>query len=226
MTGEPVHHKRSTELVISFLLTGGSGLLLALAHIFPELWFLSLFALVPFLWHVERVDLTGAVLLGFLMAICYVFGANADELLTDSKTFVLRLILVGSAFAVFGVATNLTRRSPTLSSGLIVLLWFPVQYALIRYAGLGQVFSVSDSGSNMLVSVCSVLGVVAVALAITLVNLIAYQFIKSIVEKIGPRVRRPTDAGVRFRSLHEHALYEAARYCFPDRRAPPVAFAI
>ena len=62
------HSDRSLRLLNHFLFAGGSALILSIAHIYPEYWFVSLFALVPFLWRVTRANLPDSILLGIILA--------------------------------------------------------------------------------------------------------------------------------------------------------------
>jgi hypothetical protein len=43
---------KGIRLLESFLCAGTSALLISVAHLYPEYWFVSLFALIPFLWRV------------------------------------------------------------------------------------------------------------------------------------------------------------------------------
>ena len=47
------------DYLVDFIYGGSSALLLSLAHIFGDLWFISFFALVPFLWRIFQINSWG-----------------------------------------------------------------------------------------------------------------------------------------------------------------------
>jgi hypothetical protein len=54
-----------------FLFTGSSALLLSIISVYPDLWFLSLFVLIPFLWRAIAVTLLESVRLAVIVATAY-----------------------------------------------------------------------------------------------------------------------------------------------------------
>jgi hypothetical protein len=59
----------------NFLFAGSSACLLVVANLFPHYWYLSFFALTPFLWRIIRLDALGALQLGlFLVSVSFPSG--------------------------------------------------------------------------------------------------------------------------------------------------------
>ena len=164
------HKEHNEDLSVSFLCAAGSAILLSFTHVFGELWFVSFFALVPFLWRLRHVNLRGAIWLGMMLATFFVCATSVSDLILAPKIFLLKLFSLNIAFALFGLLINSARKRLGFDPLFVALLWFPMEYLLIRYAGLETVFSVSNSGSSLIIGFCSLFGILAASLAIVLGN--------------------------------------------------------
>ncbi len=81
MDADPKHNDITLNLLVHFICAGTSALILSIAHIHPEYRLISLFALLPFLWRLNRANLLGSILLGVILAVCYIFVAFTGEAL-------------------------------------------------------------------------------------------------------------------------------------------------
>jgi len=217
-TGYKEHNE---ELSVSFLCAAGSAILLAFAHVHPELWFISLFALVPFLWRLNRVSLKGAISLGVILATTYVFATSTADLLFAPKTFLFKLFALNVAFALFGLAINRVKRLLGFDPLFIALLWFPMQYVLIRYAHLGAIFFVSTGGSSLLIGFCSLFGVLLGSLVVVLGNSLMLLLVRYIGQCIFSNKKSVTTSDKEYYPPLDEVILKQRWYCFPDVRAPP-----
>lgn len=80
---------QTLQFLEDFLYAGSSALILSLAHIYPAYWYVSLFALLPFLWRLTRANLSESVVLGIILAGCYAFLVFIGEILVSPWTFFL-----------------------------------------------------------------------------------------------------------------------------------------
>jgi hypothetical protein len=78
----------------NFLYAGSSAFFLLVANLFPNYWYLSFFALIPFIWRIIRLDALGALQLGLLFG----FSFFSIYKLPDALTIALGTVL----FALFG----------------------------------------------------------------------------------------------------------------------------
>jgi hypothetical protein len=106
------HQKVGIRFLEVFLCSGSSALLLSSSKLYPEFWFFSLIALIPFLWRIKKASLAGAAVSGIVLGGCYAFAVFADEALFDPWTFLYKLFFLSLIFAIFGIAINRINKSP------------------------------------------------------------------------------------------------------------------
>jgi len=214
----------SADLSTSFLAAAGSAILLSFARVYPVLWFISLFALVPFLWQLCHVSLRGAALLGAMLATFFVCATSVSDLVFAPKIFLFKLLTLNVAFAVFVVTINRVRKALGFNPLFIALLWFPIEYVLIHYAHLGTIFSTSNSGSSLVIGFCSLFGILLGSLAIVLSN----SLLLLILRYVGQWILYHKHKGSLTESDNERyyvfneVIFEKCWFCFPDVRAPPL----
>ncbi len=204
-----------------FLCAGTSALILSIAHIHPEYWFLSLFALVPLLWRLNRTTLAGSILLGMILACCYAFVTFIGEALVAPGNFFLNLLLLSLVFSIFGIAVNRIKKYIGFSPVFIAALWVPLEYFLIKYPGMGGVLSFPTADSSGLIRFASLFGLLMVSFFIVLINSALFMLLEY-VSQIGFSIER-----LRFPYKKiSFPLFESIRTTkrwdyLPNLRAPP-----
>ena len=214
-----IYKDQNSDLTVDVLCAVGSAILLSFTRVHPEFWFISLFALVPFLWRLRHISLRGAAALGMMLATFFVFLTSGGELLIAPKIFLLKLFSLNLAFALFGLAVHWTKKTLRFELLLVPLLWLPMEYALIRYAGLGSLFSVS--GPTLLEGFPLLFGALLTSFIIILINSLTLMFLEYVKEKILNRKRLPTARDNKFCLLFNEIILERSWYNFPDIRSPP-----
>ena len=144
--------------------------MISLAHLYPQCWFLALFALVPFFWRVIRTSLRGAIVAGTMLAVCYTLAVYPIRLYTDPGSVGLTLLALCAAFVAFAVTVNRLRTYLGFNAVLAAVLWLPMEYFLTHYAGLGNFFTVVATESAPLLRIGSLFGLLMVAFLVVLVN--------------------------------------------------------
>ena len=211
----------NADLSLSFLCAAGSAILLSFAHVFGELWFISLFALVPFLWRLCHVNLRGAVSLGMMLATFFVCATSVSDLIFAPKIFLLKLLSLNIAFALFALAIHRARKAFGFDPLFIALLWFPMEYVLIHYAHLGTIFSISNSGSSLMIGFCSLFGILLGSLVIVLGNPLLLLILRYVGQWILSCKQSVTGCDNKSYPLLDEVILERRWYYFPDVRAPP-----
>ncbi len=207
-----------------FLPAGISALLLSIAHFQPLLWFISLFALVPYLWKLKRIDLQGSIILGATFAICFSFVAFIDELLLSPAAFGFKVLVLIIIFSVFGIAVSRTSKHICCYPIFIAALWIPLEYFLIHYAGIEEIFNSRSIGPNWLIRMGSLFGLLTISFIIMLIN----SAILLLIER-ARRIRFSviglifSNTGILFRRFENIGLTKR-RYYLPNLRAPPRFF--
>lgn len=217
------HKNHNDELSVSFLAAASSAILLSFAHVFGELWFISLFALVPFLWRLCYVNLRGAVSLGMMLATFFVFATSVSELILAPKIFLLKLLVLNAVFAIFSLVVSRAKKYLGFDPLFIALLWFPMEYVLIHYAHLGTIFSISNSSSSLIIGFCSLFGILLGSLVIILGNSLILLIVRYLGQWILSREKPLTDSEKRTYSPLDEVILEGRWHYFPDVRAPPLS---
>lgn len=221
MDPKPVIKDRTLQFLESFLCAGSSALLLSLAHLHPGYWFVSLFALLPFLWRLNKTGLSGSLVLGMILAGSYACVVSTGEILLSPWSFLVRLLLLISVFSIFAVTVNGLRRRIGFNPIFVAALWLPFEYVLTRYSGLGSIFAFSDCNSGFLIAFGSLFGFLSVSFGIVLIN----SAILMLVEYVGEKVpARGACGGVKVKTIRtSFKKITIVRGCYhlPELRAPP-----
>ncbi|HWR81717.1 MAG TPA: hypothetical protein VN285_00285 [Candidatus Deferrimicrobium sp.] len=220
---------RVVRLSVSFLCAGSSALLVALAHLHPRLWWLSLFALVPFLWRAVNVKLVEAAALGALLAVAYGFVAFPPESLAHPLASLLKLGGLSVLFAVYGAGVNLIGRRIGLNAIFIAALWLPLEYALSHYTGLQNFLTFTSSpavwqDASLLVRIASLFGVLMISFVVVLVNMLLLLVLRSVIHALRSREALVFKNARNFISIFTEPIFKRGWHYFPDRRAPPIAY--
>ena len=207
--------------VESFLCAGSSALLISVAHVFPELWFFSLFALVPFLWRAIRGNLLESVVLGGMLAVSYAFVAFRIESWTSLGNHLVALASLIFLFAIYSAIVNRISKHLGFNTIFIAALWLPLEYTMSHWVNPVCLFSVSPDASNLVLRFGSLFGLMMVSFVIVLVNALILISVGCIAQALhsrdGHTIPDHNHAFVPFGELY----LERNWYSFPDVRAPP-----
>ncbi len=210
------------RLLESFLCAGSSALLISVAHLYPELWFVSLFALIPFLWRAIRVSLFESIILGGLLAASYCFVSFRLESWATPGAFLFTLVGLIALFALYGTVVNRIKKYIGFNVIFIAVLWLPLEYALSNYTGLESLFASSPDKTGLPIRIGSLFGMLMISFVIVLVNSLILIILRQVAQVLFshgtlsiPDDKRPYP---RFKEI----ILERRWYYFPDVRAPPV----
>jgi apolipoprotein N-acyltransferase len=216
------HNDIRSKLMAHFICAGTSALILSIAHVHPEYWFLSLFALVPLLWRLNRTTLAGSILLGVILACLYAFVTFIGEAAVAPGSFLLNLLLLSLVFSTFGIVVNGVRKYIGFSPIFVAATWVPLEYFLIKYPGMGGILTFPTADSSELIRFASLFGILMISFFIMLVNSIILMLIEyaSRIRFSNVRLRFPN-------TIKSFPLFESIRSTkrweyFPNLRAPPV----
>lgn len=210
------------RLLESFLCAGSSALLISIAHLHPEFWFISLFALIPFLWRAIRVSFFESIVLGGLLAISYCFVAFRWEPGAASGALLFKLAGLIVLFALYGIAVNRIKKHIGFNAILIAASWLPLEYALSHYAGLGNLFTLATTDSSLVYRIGSLFGILTISFVIVLINSLILIILRQVVHAL------LSGDGLSFKEnkvvypLFKEIILERRWYYFPDVRAPPL----
>jgi hypothetical protein len=207
------------RLLESFLCAGSSALLISAAHLYPEFWFVSLFALIPFLWRAIRVSLFESIILGGLLAASYCFVSFRVESWAAPGAFLFTLVGLIVLFALYGTVVNRIKKYIGFNVIFIAVLWLPVEYALSHYAGLGNLLALSTGESSLLLG--SLFGMLMISFVIVLVNSLILIILRQVAQVLFSRGTFSIPDDKRPYPPFKEIILERRWYYFPDVRAPP-----
>jgi len=208
-------------LLESFLCAGSSALLIAFAHFHPDFWFVSLFALIPFLWRAIKVSLGESIILGALLATAYCFVAFRFESWAAPGTLLLKFTGLIVLFAFYASLVNRIKNHIGFNVIFIAALWLPLEYVLSHYASLGNLFTISANESSLLFRIGSLFGILMISFIIVLINSLILIVLRQVVQALLSQGTLSISDDKRPYPPFKEILFERRWYYFPDRRAPP-----
>lgn len=210
------------RLLVHFICAGTSALILSIAHLHPECWFVSLFALVPFLWRLNNANLPGSILLGVMLAGCYAFVAFIGEVLISPGEFFLKLLFLSLVFSIFGVSINLAKKYIGFYPIFTAALWLPVEYILTHYVGLKYIFTFALADSSITVRFASLFGCLMVSFGIMLINSLILMLIELVSNRDYSFRKKSFARRTIFFSHYENSIQQRIWYYIINPRAPPL----
>lgn len=206
----------------SFIFAGGSAFLLLLAILFPDYWYVSFFALTPFLYRVIQATPGESLRLGFLFGLSFFSFSVVESLITSPLHSVFKLLSGTALFALFGWTVGCARKRWGFNPFILVFLWVGLEMGLVRLGFVGGLIGKAEFSHPYLHGMVVLFGFLTVSAIIVLLNsLLVLAIVKTLL------VARPNGRTVQEdeRVLH---LFFAPRVCaqriylVPDTRAPPL----
>ncbi|MCK4385398.1 MAG: hypothetical protein KAW52_03955, partial [candidate division Zixibacteria bacterium] len=116
----------------SFIFAGSSALLLHLVNLFPEYWYVSFFALTPFLFRIIKAAPSESLRLGFLFGLSFFAVSVIDSPMSSPHPSVLKLLCGTGLFALFGWAVGWARHRWGFNPSIVALLWVGLEMGLVK----------------------------------------------------------------------------------------------
>ncbi|MFQ6008586.1 MAG: hypothetical protein ACE5K8_06490 [Candidatus Zixiibacteriota bacterium] len=210
------------RILENFLWAGTSALLIAAAHLYIALWWLSLVALAPFLWRTVKATLFDSFILGAFLAISYCFVAFPVHSLFVPSQLLVNLLAFNFLFIFYTVAVNRIGKHIGFNAVFIAALWLPLEYALSHYAGFVGIFALSIGDSSLAYRIASLFGLLMVSFVVVLVNTLILIFVKRVVDVLRSKAIFPVKVVKQAYPPLKEIFVERRWYSFPDVRAPPL----
>lgn len=218
-------HLGSSQFSLSYLCAGGSALLLAIAHLLPQLWFVLPFAAIPFLWRLCRVGPGASFFLGSMLAVSFLVATAFGELIFDPIAFLLQLLLLVAALATFSLAANKTGARLGYNPFFIALLWVPVGYFLIQYSNFSRTLLFTAPGSPFVTGLCSLIGILAASSIVVLANAAVLAFLTRVIRRMRQREWIKLTRNKEQYAPLKQVRPERIQHCYVHVRAPPDSYA-
>ncbi len=215
----------SARYLESILCAWASALLISISHLRPEFWFVSLFALIPFLWRAIRVRLFESVLLGAVLATTYCLISINAASWQSLDAFLIKLLLLNVFFALYGIVVNrIASRVGFDAIFIIAVLWLPIEYVLSHYTRMGSILCFPEANSALLTRVGSLFGVLTISFLVVFINslilIVSESFVRASCH--GASLGIPGIDDQRFCPTLKEFILEKRWYYFLSPRAPPL----
>lgn len=196
-------------------------MLISAAHVYPELWFVSLFALVPFLWRAIRVSLLESGVLGGMLGLSYAFVSFRISAWASLGAPVLTLVSLIILFALYGAIVNRIKKHFGFNAIFIAAFWLPLEYFMSHHANLKDLFVVAADESDLVLRFGSLFGLLMVSFIIVVVNALILITVGRIARALSSCDTPEAPDKNRTCVTSITLLCERSWYYFPDVRAPP-----
>jgi hypothetical protein len=207
----------------SFLPAGTSALLISVSHLRPEYWFVSLFALVPFLRRAVRVGLFESMALGALLATSYCFVTVGIAAWGTPSAFLLKLLSLNVFFALYGLLVNRISKHIGFNVIFIAVLWLPIEYALNHYAHMGSIFTLQEGrGSTVFLRISSLFGVLMLSFFVVLINSLILITTEHFLRALCSSATLPAEDKQGLCEIYREMAVKKSCDYFIDPRAPPL----
>lgn len=205
----------------SFMFAGTSALLLLVANLFPHYWYVSFFALTPFLYRIIKASPGESLRLGLLLGLS-LFGASMPGLLAGSAASSLLKLLCGTAlFGLFGWTVGLARRRWGFNPSIVALLWVGLQTGLVKFGCASGLLWEGGWSHPFLHGLIGLFGFLAASAIIVFLNSLFLLVILKTLETSKPWVDAAGE-DERVQNLpFTRNLFAEKVYLVPEGRAPP-----
>lgn len=148
-----------------------SALLLLIASLFDEWWFLSFVALAPFLYRLTRSNAKSAARVGVLFGLAFFAVTFIDSILLSPVTALTKVLIGTATFGLFGWITGFLSCRVGFNPVLIATIWIGLEFALLRLGIKHQIFVDAKSLSLPFFNgLATLFGTAAVSFLIVLLN--------------------------------------------------------
>ncbi len=205
----------------SFIFAGSSALLLLVVNLLPQYWYVSFFALTPFLLRIIKARPSESLRLGFLFGLSFFTVSVIDSPSAYPFPPLLKLLCGAGLFALFGWSVGWARHRWGFNPAIVALLWVGLEIGLVRLGLVGGLLGEADLSQPFFGGLVTLFGFLAVSAIIVLLNsLLVLLILKTLSLKI-PR-GKIVQEDERRTDLFSTPWFVTQRvYLVPEGRAPP-----
>ena len=218
----------------SFIFAGSSALLLLVANLFPEYWYVSFFALTPFLFRIIKATPSESLRLGFLFGLSFFAVSVINCPVVSPYSSLLKLLSGTGLFALFGWTVGWARHRWGFNPSIVALLWVGLEIGLVKLgmnqngSYLGFVRGLLGEGEfshPFFAGLVALFGFLTVSALIVLFNSLLVLLLLKTLEVTRPRGRTVQEDERVWDLLSTPGLFAQKIYLIPEGRAPPYIIA-
>ena len=207
----------------SFIFAGSSALLLLVANLFPQYWYFSFFALIPFLYKIIKASPSESLRLGLLFGFSFFSATLTDSFVISPLPSVLKLISGTALFTLFGWTVGWARQKWGFNPSIVALLWMGLEIGLIKFGFVGGLFGEAEFSHPFLHGMVGLLGFLVVSALIVLLNSLLVLAIVETIELTRPKRTTVQEEEKKWDFFFTRNLFTEKVYVVPEGRAPPLS---
>jgi len=205
----------------SFTFAGASACLLLVARLFPDYWYLSLIALLPFLVRVYRASAKEALRLGFLLGFTFFLVSGLNTLPLTPFLSIAKILAGAALFAAFGCAVGWTRQRWGFNPTIVALLWVGFELSLTRLGFVSSMLGEAEFSGPFFHGLAALFGFLIISFIVVLCNSLIVAAIDKAISLVKTR-RFVRSVGERTWPLYSpNGFFAQKFYLVPEGRGPP-----
>ena len=207
--------------VESFIFAGATACLLLIARLFPDYWYLSLVALLPFLARVYRASAMEALRLGFLLGFTFFLVSGLNTLLLTPFLSIAKILAGAALFAAFGGAVGWTRQRWGFNPTIVALLWVAFELGLTRLGLISSMLGEAEFSGPFFHGLAALFGFLIISFIVVLCNSLIVAVIDKAISLAKTRRFVRTVGGRTWALYSPNGFFAQKFYLVPEGRGPP-----
>lgn len=205
----------------NFLFAGSSALLLLIGNLFPNYWYLSFFALIPFLYRIIRLNALGVLQLGLFFGFTFFSIYKLPDLFAAPLRTILAVCLGTVLFALFAWVVACAKEKFGFNPLFVALLWVLFELGLIKFLAEENSYFHPSTSLGVFDGLSVLFGFLAVSFVIVLVNSLLVFAIEKTVSLAKARGQGVWENESVWDLTSIPGLFAQKVYLIPSVRSPP-----
>jgi apolipoprotein N-acyltransferase len=204
-----------------FVYSGLSALLLLLSEELGRLWFLSLIAIVPFLYKLRSATHGQALKLGLLFGASYFTVSSLDALVAGSMTAVFGLLAGTGAAAVCSLGINRVSNRYGFKPALVAAIWTCFEFCLMKLGVDDPIAGQAGLASSEVTRLAYLFGLLTISYCIVLLNSLFVIVFDAVLSSRSSARCVSVAPHIQVSSSVEHILIRRESLPYMKMRGPP-----
>lgn len=207
----------------SFIFAGSSALLLLIVNLFPDYWYVSFFALTPFLFRIIKATPGESLRLGLLFGLSF-FTVSVIDSPVNSPLLpsILKLLCGTGLFALFGWTVGWAHHRWGFNPSIVALLWVGLEIGLVKLGLVRGLLGEAEFSHPFFASLVTLFGFLTVSAIIVLLNSLLVLLIVRTLEVTRPRGKTIQEDERIWDLFSTPGFFAQKVYLVPQSRAPPI----
>jgi len=202
-------------------------------NLFPEYWYVSFFALTPFLYRIikatcgerSRTAPSESLRLGFLFGLSFFAVSLVDSPMNYPFPPLLMLLSGTALFAFFGWIVGWARHRWGFNPSIVALLWVGLEIGLVKLGFVGGILGEAEFSHPFFGGLVALFGFLTVSAIIVLLNSLLVLLLLKTLEVTRPQGNTVQEDKRTWGVLSTPGFFPKKIYLVPQGRAPPFIIA-